>query len=332
MRGSTNVGRRIAALTLCFALLAMPAPAERAFSSLQSLLRSSDLIVLGDVRHGVSERVRFFSSESFFASLSRAGVQHVAIEMPRVLGRQAMTIETEDDVEAFAADIIRSGRWRFTDPDHPSDDGNEIQRAVASGLGRQVLYAKRFGIQPIFYDFNNPLGGFATFNDPVYRCLAALTSVTLVRYALNARITKEVRDSAIIRERFSHDDELAAFIEARANEKGGGKLVVIPGYAHAVMPGGLAERLETRLNRRAAVVAVFKDTSEAGRFANFLWEQAALLQVDLSRPPHFYYNIADDTLRAETSPSRFAGIDGARNRQMPSICVQWAHLDLRAVH
>ncbi len=332
MRGSAKVGRGIAALTLCFALLTMPAPAERAFSNLQNLLRSSDLIVLGDVRHGVAERVGFFSSENFFASLARAGVRHVAIEMPRVLGRQAMTVDTEADVEALAGDIIRAGRWRFTDPDHPNDDGNAIQKTVATGLGRQVLYAKRFGIQPIFYDFNNPLGGFASFNDPVYRCLAALSSITLVRYALDARVTKEARDAAIIRERFSHDDELAAYIETRVKEAGGGKLVVIPGYAHAVMPGGLTERLENRLNRRAAVVAVFKDAAENGRFTNFLWEQAALLQVDLSRPPHFYYNIADDTLRAETTPGRFAGIDGARNRQMPSICFQWAHFDLRAVH
>jgi len=59
--------------------------------SLEDVLRSSDLTILADVKHGVWDRVSFFSSTALFEAMTRAGVRHLAIEMPRVLGSQAMT-------------------------------------------------------------------------------------------------------------------------------------------------------------------------------------------------------------------------------------------------
>ncbi len=288
---------------------------------------SKDLTVLADVKHGVRERIAFFSSNALFEAMKRSGVRHVAIEMPRVLGRQAMGIDTEADVEAFAEDIIRSGRWHFIDPDHPGEAAETAQRRVATALGRQVLLSKTLGINPIFYDFNNPLGGFTTFNDPVYRCVAELESVTWVRYGLDGKITKAERDAAIMRERFSHDDELAAYIEEEVRKKGGGKLVVIPGYAHAALPGGLANRLETRLSTKATVIAVLRDEQENKAFHDFLWEQSRLLSIDLSRPPNFYYSIADDTLREDRAPGRYVALDGSLDRTTPAVCHQLAHID-----
>lgn len=293
-------------------------------SSIEDVLRARELTVLADVKHGVRERIAFFSSDALFESMKRAGVRHVAIEMPRVLGRQAKGIETEFDVEAFAQDVIRSGRWHFVDPDNPGVRSDVTQHRVAYALGRQVLLSKQLGLNIIFYDFNNPHGGFRTFNDPVYRCLAQLDDMAWLRYGLEGQITKDERDAAIMRERFSHDDELAAYVEREVQAKGGGKLVVIPGYAHAVLPGGIAERLEYRLNTSAAVVAVFKDGEEDQAFHSFLWEQSRLLAIDLSRPPQFYYTIADGNLRADTAPGRDAALDGSRERTIPAICYQIA--------
>lgn len=328
-KGRTFLGWTLRLAALALALRVGPALPEPA-SSLGSLFEAGDIIVLGDVKHGTAARVRFFSSERFFEAMARSGVRQVAIEMPRVLGRQAMGIETVEDIEAFASDVMRSERWHFTDPDHPEVEDPATQRAVASALGTQVLLAKRYGLNPIFYDFNNPLGGFTSFHDPVYRCLANLTSATFVRYALADEVTKPIRDSAIVRERFSHDDELATYIAEGWARAGGGKLVVIPGYAHAVMEGGLTDQLEARIGRKAIVAAVFADDEERNRFPSFLWEQSMLLQINLSRAPHFFYTIADDTLRAEPNGARFASIDGTGNLQVPSICVQWTHLDLNA--
>jgi hypothetical protein len=259
--------------------------------------------------------------------MADGGVRHVAIEMPRVLGRQAMGIETEADVEAFAQDIIRSQRWHFVDPDHPNEESAVTQHRVATALGRQVLLARRYGINPIFYDFNNPLGGFRTINDPVYRCLADLRTMTWVRYGLDQKVTKADRDAAIMRERFSHDDELAQFIETAVAKGGGGKLVVIPGYAHAVLPGGLTDRLEHRLGRTAAVVGVFTDGGEEVGFVDFLSEQARLLQVDLSRAPQFRYRISTGTVEREADPQRYAGLDYARQRRVPAVCQQIAGVE-----
>lgn len=298
-----------------------------AATGLNAIFRTHDLAILGDVKHGVPARVGFFASEELFAAMAAEGVRHVAIEMPRVLGRQAMGVETEADVEAFAQDIIRSQRWHFVDPDHPNEESSVTQHRVASALGRQVLLARRYGINPIFYDFNNPLGGFRTINDPVYRCLADLSTMTWVRYGLDQKVTKEDRDAAIMRERFSHDDELAQFIEAAVTRGGGGKLVVIPGYAHAVLPGGLAERLETRLGRTAAVVGVFTDGGEEVGFLGFLAEQARLLQVNLSRAPQFRYRISTGTVEREMEPQRYAGLDFGRQRRVPAVCQQIAGVE-----
>lgn len=292
--------------------------------SIERILQSQDLTVLADVKHGVRERIAFFSSSDLFEAMKRAGVRHVAIEMPRVLGRQAMGIDVEADVEAFAQDVIRSGRWHFVDPDNPGVRSDATQHRVAFALGRQVLLSKQLGLNPIFYDFNNPHGGFRTFNDPVYRCLAQLGDMAWLRYGLDGKITKAERDAAIMRERFSHDDELAAYVEREVQSKGGGKLVVIPGYAHAVLPGGIVDHLEQRLNTRAAVVAVFKDGEEDRAFHSFLWEQSRLLSIDLSRPPHFYYTIADGNLRADTAPGRYVALDGSRDASIPAICYQLA--------
>jgi endo-alpha-1,4-polygalactosaminidase (GH114 family) len=130
-----------------------------------------------------------------------------------------------------------------------------------------------------------------------------------------------------MRERFSHDDELAAYIEQEVRAKSGGKLVVIPGYAHAALPGGIADRLEQRLGVKAVVVAVFRDDREDKEFHNFLWQQSRLLSIDLSRAPHFYYTIAAGSLRNDEAPGRYAALDGARERATPSICYQIAHKD-----
>jgi hypothetical protein len=307
-----------------WAAVAAYADAPGAGTGLKPVFSDHELTILGDVKHGVAARVAFFSSESLFATMADSGVRHVAIEIPRVLGRQAMGIETEADVEAFAQDIIRSQRWHFVDPDHPNEESSVTQHRVATALGRQVLLARKFGINPIFYDFNNPLGGFRTINDPVYRCLADLQTMTWVRYGLDQKVTKADRDAAIMRERFSHDDELAQFIETAVTKGGGGKLVVIPGYAHAVLPGGLAERLEQRLGRTAAVVGVFTDGGEEVRFVDFLSEQARLLQVDLSRAPQFRYRISTGTVEREGEPQRYAGLDYARQRRVPAVCQQIA--------
>ncbi len=296
-------------------------------SALDELLKSRDLVVLADVKHGVRDRIAFFSSPALFASMKRAGVRHVAIEMPRVLGRQAMGIDTEADIEAFAQDVIRGGRWHFVDPDHPNELASATQYRVAFALGQQVFLAKRLGLNPIFYDFNNPLGGFRTANDSVYRCIVQLSEMAWLKSGLDGKVTKAQRDAAMMRERLTHDDELAAYIESEVNKTGGGKIVIIPGYAHAVIPGGIADRIASRLGREPVVVAVFKDAVEDRAFHAFLWEQSRLVGIDLSRPPHFYYRIADGSLREDHAPGRYAGLDGSRERDTPSICYQLAHFD-----
>ncbi|NOT72843.1 MAG: hypothetical protein HOP09_16655 [Hyphomicrobium sp.] len=238
-----------------------------------------------------------------------------------------MGVETDADIEAFASDVIRSGRWHFTDPESPGTRSHDTQYLVASSLGRQVLLAKKYGINPIFYDFNNPLGNFRTHNDPVYRCLANLSTVTWIKYALNDQVSKATRDAAIMRERFSHDDEMAAYIEREMVADTKGKLVVIAGYAHTVMPGGLAERLEARLGRPAMITAVFKDEHENRSFHDFLWQQATLIQINLTRAPHAHFVIDNGIMRQEERPGRFAAIDGTALRNMPALCFQWAQLN-----
>ena len=333
MRNGTS-RRRAAAAAAALLALTVHASAEPASGlkaaphPLDPVLQAGDLIVLADVKHGVRERIAFFSSPQLFAAMARAGVRHVAIEMPRVLGRQANGIETDADVDAFARDVIRSGRWHFVDPDHPNEISEATQYRVAAALGRQVLLAKRFGIEPIVYDFNNPLGSFRTINDPVYRCLAQLDGMTWIKYGLDAKVTKDQRDAAIMRERLSHDDELAANIaRVVAATPTAGKLVVIPGYAHAVMPGGIADRLALRLGRRASVVAVFTDRAEHDAFHSFLWEQSRLLAIDLSRPPHFSYVMSDKALRAVEAPGRYVALDGSREKDTPAVCFQMALIE-----
>ncbi len=297
---------------------------DRRPASLKDVFAHGEFIVLGDVKHGVAARIAFFSSEALFAQMADSGVRFVAIEMPRVLGRQAMGVETVADVEAFAQDVIRSERWHFVDPDHPGEESDKTQHRVATAMARQVLLAKQYGIHPIFYDFNNPLGGFRTFRDPVYRCLAELHSVAWLKYGLDKKVSKADRDAAIMRERFAHDDELAAFIENEVKSKGGGKLVVIPGYAHAALPGGLADRLEQRLRARPAVVGIFANEAEDAAFVDFLEEQARLLQVDLSRGPQYRYRISTGALVREAEPERFIGLDHGAKRQLPAVCNQIA--------
>ncbi len=318
-----SLARRVLSLAAVTAGL-QSASAQPAPHSLEAVLQTSDFIVLADVKHGVSDRIAFFSSTALFEAMTRAGVRHVAIEIPRVLGRQAMAIETDADIEVFAQDVIRSGLWHFVDPDHPDEESFATQHRALFALGRQVLLAKRLGLHPIFYDFNNPLGGFRTYNDPVYRCLAELSQRAWLRYGLNGTVTKAQRDAAIMRERFSHDDELAAYIEREVRAHGGGKLVVVPGYAHAVIPGGLSERMQNRLGVPATVVAVFKDEAEDKAFHSFLWQQARMLSVNLSRPPQFYYTIASNKLRMDEAPGRYVALDGSRERSIPSICYQVA--------
>lgn len=295
-------------------------------SPLVSLFKAHDLVVLGDVKHGVKARVGFFSSETLFASLAHAGVRHIAIEMPRVLGRQALGVTEEADVAAFAEDVVNSGRWRFVDPDHP-DDYEDTQRFVAAAMGRQVLLARRYGLNPIFYDFNNPLGGFASApNDPVYRCIAALSNTTWVKYGLDQKITKDERDAAIMRERFSHDDELARYIAQEVEAHGGGKVVVIPGFAHAVLPQGLAARLETRFDTKAAIVAVFANAAEEAAFPAFLSEQAGLLKVDLRRQETHVYRISENALTAAQARDT-SDLDGSKGNVVPPVCYQFANMD-----
>ena len=295
--------------------------------SLDKLLKDQNVTILADVKHGVRERIAFYSSAKLFASMQRAGVKHVAIEMPRVLGRQASGIDTDADVEAFAQDIIRSGRWHFVDPDNTGEEAEVTQYRVATALGRQVLLSKQHGINAIFYDFNNPLGNFRSYNDPVYRCLAHLGNVAWVRYGLDAKVTKDQRDAAIMRERLSHDDELAAYIAEDIQEKGGGKLVVIPGYAHAAIRGGIGDRLAERLGVSTTTVAVLKDADEGKAFHTFLWQQSRLLSIDLSRPPQYYYSIAAEETWSEDAPGRYAALDGSRDYTTPPVCHQFAHQD-----
>ena len=294
---------------------------------LKDVLKNHDLVVLGDVKHGVAARVAFFSSDALFAEMAESGVRFYAIEMPRVLGRQAMGVETEADIEAFAQDVIRSQRWHFVDPDHTGEESEKTQHRVATAMARQVYLAKRYGIRPIFYDFNNPVGGFRTFHDPVYRCLAELHSVAWLRYGLDQKVSKADRDAAIMRERFSHDDELAAFIENEMRAGGGGKVVVVPGYAHATLPGGLTDRLQQRLQTKPAVVGVFADEAEDAGFVGFLEEQAKLLQVDLSRAPEYRYRISSGTLELEQDRRRYAELDYSTHRRVPSVCHQIAAAD-----
>lgn len=325
-RGSAICRSLLASLLLSAAATAH-ASDIRSASALRPVLEKHELIVLGDVKHGSEGRISFFSSEAIFAEMAASGVRHIAIEIPRVLGRQAMGVETEADVEAFAQDVIRSQRWHFVDPDHPQEISEETQHRVASAIARQVLGARRHGINPIFYDFNNPLGGFRTLRDPVYRCLAQLSTMTWLRYGLDEKVSKAERDAAIMRERFSHDGELAAYIEAEVTKNGGGKLVVIPGYAHAVLPFGLAEHLEKRLQRQAAVVGVFVDDREDAGFVDFLEEQARLLQIDLSRAPQYRYRISTNTMEKEAHPARYARLDYRSSRKMPPVCHQFAAAD-----
>jgi len=312
-------------IILAFITFQVVASSPPRAESLEDVLRSSDLTILADVKHGVRDRVSFFSSTALFEAMTRAGVRHLAIEMPRVLGSQAMTVDTADDVEAFAQDVIRSGQWHFTDPDHPEEESTLTQYRVAMALGRQVLLAKKFDIDLIFYDFNNPLGDFVTYNDPVYRCLTELTNPTWLRYGLNGVVTKAQRDAAIMRERLSHDDELASFIAQEVNRKGGGKLVVVPGYAHAVMQGALSDRLSSRLAREAHVIAIFKDREEEFALHAFLWEQAHMLSIDLSRPAQYFYSIANDKLIGGAAPVLYADLDASGQHKIPAVCAQVAH-------
>ena len=313
----------VAALASC---VIANAPAGAA--SLRDVLQSSDLTFLADVKHGVRERVLFFSSEDFFADMAAAGVRHVAVEMPRVLGRQALTIETEAELEIFAQDVLRSQRWHFTDPSRPDEDNSETQLAVVRAMGRQVLLARKYGLTLTYFDFNNPLGGFKTYNDPVYRCLVSLTSATWLRYGLDSKVSKADRDAAIMRERFSHDGELAEFISRHVTLHGGGRTVVIGGYAHAVLPGGLAHDLKQRLNTQASVIAVHSDAREQHGFQTFLADQAQLLQVDLSHPADFEFRISDAALtpvsRVASDAAKYAALDGSRARKVPAVCEQVA--------
>jgi hypothetical protein len=148
--------------------------------------------------------------------------------------------------------------------------------------------------------------------------------VAWLKYGLDRKVTKSQRDAAIMRERFSHDDELAAYIAREVEAKGGSKLVVIPGYAHAVMPGGITDRVEHRLGKQATIVAVFKDEAEDKAFHSFLWQQSRLISIDLSRPPHFYYTIAGNTVRKDDAPGWYVALDGSRERSVPSVCHQIA--------
>lgn len=310
----------VAALAGCLISIANAAP-----NSLRDLLASRDLTFLADVKHGVRERVLFFSSEALFQDMAAAGVRHVAIEMPRVLGRQALTIETDTDLEVFAQDVVRSQRWHFTDPSRPDEEEGETQLLVVRAMGRQVLLARKYGMSLTYFDFNNPLGGFMTYNDPVYRCIAGLTSTAWLKYGLDSKVSKADRDAAIMRERFSHDGELADFIAKHVSGNGGGRTVVIGGYAHAVLPLGLKENLQRRLGTDAAVIAVHGDASEEQEFATFLAEQARLIQVDLSRPADYWFRIADASVQQRSwDAAAILALDGSGYRKVPAVCEQIA--------
>lgn len=301
------------------------AKAHAGTASLRDVLQSRDLTFLADVKHGVRERVQFFSSEGLFADMAAAGVRHVAVEMPRVLGRQALTIETEAELEIFAQDVLRSQRWHFTDPSRPDEDNSETQLAVVRAMGRQVLLARKYGLTLTYFDFNNPLGGFQTYNDPVYRCLVNLTSATWLRYGLDSKVSKTDRDAAIMRERFSHDGELAEFISRHVAQNGGGKTVVIGGYAHAVLPEGLAAHLERILNTTASIVAIHSDAQEQGQFQAFLAEQAKLLQIDLSAAADYQFQISDASIMlAGWDEDASQALNGSRSRTVPAVCEQVA--------
>lgn len=322
--------RRLAqrAVVVCFmvatATVVRGSVAHSNDQTLSNVIRQNDITVLADVKHGVRERIAFLSSEAMFKTLAAAGVRHIAIEMPRVLGRQARGIETQSDVDVFAQDVLRSGRWHFVDPDHPMQISNETQYAVAYGLGMQVFLARRLGMNVIVYDFNNPLGGFRRHNDPVYRCITQLSHMTWLKYGLDEKVTKAQRDAAIMRERLSHDDELADYIVREMAKAGSGKVVLIPGYAHAVLPGGLRDALEQRLNTKAAVVAVFRDADEDTTFHNFLWEQSRLLGIDLSQPPDYRLFIDTGQLEQETAPGRYSALNASSEIDMPQVCFQLA--------
>jgi len=93
-----------------------------------------------------------------------------------------------------------------------------------------------------------------------------------------------------------------------------------------VLPGGIADRLQDRLGSKPTVVAVFSDAREHDTFHTFLWEQARLLSIDLSRPPDFYYTIADHQMHDMQAPGRYVALDGARERSVPPICYQLAQM------
>src|SRR5690606_20281301 len=109
----------------------------------------------------------------------------------------------------------------------------------------------------------------------------------------------------------------AAYIEREVRAKNGGKLVVIPGYAHAVIPNGIADHVAARLETEATVVAIFKDEPEKAAFHDFLWEQSRLLAIDLSRPPQFNFTIASNELREEPALGRYVALDASRERDAP---------------
>ncbi len=75
---------------------------------------------------------------------------------------------------------------------------------------------------------------------------------------------------------------------------------------------------------KATVVAVLKDEQEDKAFHSFLWQQARMLSIDLSRPPQYYYTIASNTLRRDEAPGRYVALDGTNERNIPSVCYQFA--------
>lgn len=314
----------VSTVVVAVTVRAVDAQSRNANKPLEEIFQAHDLVILADVKHGIRDRIEFFSSPELFAEMANAGVRHIAIEMPRVLGRQAKTIRTEADVDAFARDVIRSGHWHFTDPESPFEISDATQYRVASALGRQVLLSRKYNINMIAYDFNNPLGQFRTFNDPVYRCIAELSAMKWLQYGLDNKVTKAQRDAAIMRERLSHDDELADYIVSEVYANGGGKVAVIAGYAHAAVPGGIAKNLESRMRTQAKVVAIFKDHAENEAFHTFLWKQSRLLSIDLSKPPHYHYTINQNTVITTGAPGRYAALNAVNLRDTPSVCHQLA--------
>jgi len=87
------------------------AAAASGLRSVEAVIQRSDLVILADVKHGVRDRIAFYSSPELFEAMARSAVRHIAIEMPRVLGRQAMGIETEADIDLFKSfiDFCKSG-------------------------------------------------------------------------------------------------------------------------------------------------------------------------------------------------------------------------------